>query len=120
MMTAPVRSASPEDFRPMSRTIQIDIPHSLGHVEARRRLDSGFTRLSSELGAGSVCAATHTWRGDRMDFGATVLHQSVTGRLDVEDDRVHIEVDLPALLAAFAARISGRLQRQGQLLLGRR
>jgi hypothetical protein len=54
-----------------------------------------------------------------MDFGATVLHQSVTGRLDVQDDRVHIEVDLPALLAAFGARISGRLQRQGQLLLGR-
>jgi hypothetical protein len=54
-----------------------------------------------------------------MDFGASVMHQSVTGRLDVMEDQVHIEVDLPALLVVFASRISGRLQRQGQLLLGR-
>jgi putative polyhydroxyalkanoate system protein len=116
-MTAPVGSAPPEDFRPMSKTIEIDIPHSLGHAEARRRIDGGFTRLSQQLSSGSTCPATHAWRGDRMDFGASVLHQSVTGRLDVLDDFVHIEVDLPAVLSVFSSRISGRLQRQGQLLL---
>jgi hypothetical protein len=105
----------------MSRTILIDIPHSLGHAEARRRIDGGFTQLSQQLGGGGTStSATHAWRGDRMDFGACVLHQSVTGRLDVLDDFVHIEVDLPAVLAVFSARISGRLQRQGQLLLDRR
>jgi putative polyhydroxyalkanoate system protein len=103
----------------MSSTIRIDIPHSLGHAEARRRIDHGFSRLSSQLGGGAACSATHAWQGDRMDFGASVMHQSVTGRLDVMEDQVHIEVDLPALLVVFASRISGRLQRQGQLLLGR-
>lgn len=103
----------------MSNTISIDIPHSLGHAEARRRIDRGFANLTSQLGDGAAANATHAWQGDRMDFGASVLHQSVTGRLDVMEHQVHIEVDLPALLAVFASRISGRLQRQGQLLLGR-
>jgi putative polyhydroxyalkanoate system protein len=103
----------------MSKTISIDIPHSLGHAEARRRIDHGFTNLSSQLGDGAANHATHAWKGDHMEFGASVLHQSVTGRLDVMEDQVHIEVDLPALLTAFAGRISGRLQRQGQLLLDR-
>jgi hypothetical protein len=39
------------------------------------------------------------------------------GRLDVRDDAVAIEVDLPAILAALADRISGQLKREAQKLL---
>ena len=103
----------------MSSTIRIDIPHSLGYAEARRRIKRGFSSFGQQLGGGGACSATHSWKGDHLDFGANVLGQAVTGRLDVEDAQVHIEVDLPAMLAMIAAPISGRLRRQGQLLLGR-
>jgi hypothetical protein len=104
----------------MSSIIRIDIPHSLGYAEARRRIERGFYKFGEQLGGGGgACSATHSWRGDHLDFGANVLGQAVTGRLDVEDALVHIEVDLPAMLGMIAAPISGRLRRQGQLLLGR-
>jgi hypothetical protein len=52
-----------------------------------------------------------------MSFSAQALGQGISGRLDVLDNRVHMEVDLPLVLAMIADQIRGRLQREGQLLL---
>ena len=102
----------------MSNTICVDIPHSLGHAEARRRIEQGFGKLGAQLGQGGALSATHAWQGDHLAFGAHVLGQAVTGRLDVKDESVCIELDLPAMLSMISGVIGGRLQRQGQLLLG--
>jgi putative polyhydroxyalkanoate system protein len=105
----------------MSNTIRIDIPHSLGQAEARRRIERGFGQFGAQLGGGGgAFSATHAWQGDHLAFGANVLGQAVTGRLDVMDQSVRIEVDLPAMLSMIAGKISGRLKRQGQILLGGR
>ena len=57
------------------------------------------------------------WTGDHLDFRARVMGQSVTGRLDVLDDCVHVEIDLPVFLAAIADKLKGRLRKEGQILL---
>ena len=101
----------------MQSTIRIDIPHALGRAEARRRIDEGFGRLEQQLGTGALARVERRWDADRLQFRATALGQAVTGRLDVLDDAVRIEVDLPPFLAAIAGRIKGRLQKETQLLL---
>jgi putative polyhydroxyalkanoate system protein len=101
----------------MSQPITVDIPHALGRAEARRRIDKGFGRLEAQLGAGAMARVERRWEGDRLSFSAQALGQMMTGRLDVEDQSVRIELDLPGFLAALAGRIKGRLQKEGQLLL---
>jgi hypothetical protein len=57
------------------------------------------------------------WDGDSLHFGVAALGQTVSGRVDVADDLVRVEVALPWLLAAFAEKIKVGVQKQGQILL---
>lgn len=103
----------------MGRPISIDIPHQLGKDEARRRIEEGFGRLSSQMTGGmpGLVAFQQRWQSDRLHFEASTLGQQVTGRLDVRDDTVHFELDLPEFLALIAEQIKSRLTRETQKLL---
>lgn len=101
----------------MSRPISIRIPHALDRVEARKRIDEGFGSLEQQMGAGSLARVERRWEGDRLLFNARAIGQSLRGRLDVLDQEVTIELDLPPMLAAIAGRLSGQLQKQTQRLL---
>jgi hypothetical protein len=103
----------------MPRAVTVNIPHTLGKDEARRRIDDGFGRMRQQMtgGLGAMLAFQERWEGDRLHFEASGLGQKLTGRLDVLSDCVQIELDLPELLAALADGISGRLQQEGQKLL---
>ena len=103
----------------MSKPITVSIPHQLGRQEARRRIEEGFARLGEQLGGG-LGQVHKSWVGDQMQFAAKVMGQAITGRLDVLDQAVTIQVELPSLLAMVAGKIKGRLQREGQLLLENR
>ena len=100
----------------MSKPITVTIPHQLGRVEARRRIDEGFADLSRHLG-GSVGALDKRWEGDRLNFSLTSFGQSITGHVAVEEAVATVEVLLPGFLAMIAERVRGTLQKEGQLLL---
>jgi len=100
----------------MTKPVTVDIPHDLTRAEARMRLERGFGRLQGQLGGGMM-AMEQSWEGDTLNFHTGALGQSITGRIDVLDDVVHIEVELPRLLAAIADTLKGRLQKEGRLLL---
>jgi hypothetical protein len=100
----------------MTRPVSIDIPHELGVAEARRRIDDGFVRIEKQLGAG-LGQVTRSWDGDRMSFAAKVMGQAITGRLDVGERAVLMQIDLPTVLALIADKITGRVKKEGQLLL---
>jgi hypothetical protein len=57
------------------------------------------------------------WEGERLHFAARAFGQRVSGRVDVEDRSVRIEIDLPWLLASIADRIRSRITRTGTRLL---
>ena len=101
----------------MNRVVTVDVPHALGRTEARKRIDEGFGRLQAQLGAGALARFERRWEDNRLHFRAEAIGQAVTGRLDVLDDAVRIELDLPLLFAAIADRIKGRLKQEAQLLL---
>lgn len=100
----------------MSETVKVDIPHRLTRETARQRIEENFGKLRQEV-LGGMVKFEDRWTGDHLDFRARVMGQSVTGRLDVLDDAVHLELDLPSFLAAIADRIKGRLRKEGQVLL---
>lgn len=100
----------------MAETIKIDIPHKLSRDAARQRITEGFGRLRDQA-VGGMLKFEDKWEGDRLDFRAGMLGQNVVGRLDVLDDHVHVELDLPGFLAAIANKIRGRIATEGQALL---
>jgi hypothetical protein len=46
-----------------------------------------------------------------------MLGQTVVGRLDVLENSVHVELDLPGFLAAIANKVKGKIAKGGQILL---
>jgi len=100
----------------MATPIIVNIPHQLGRVEARRRIEAGFAKLIRQLpGSGGACS--QRWEGDRLVFGVTAMGQTIAGVINVLDAAVTIEIDLPGILGMVASGIKDRLQKVGQLLL---
>jgi hypothetical protein len=81
----------------MSQPIVVTLPHQLGKAEALRRLKASFS--DAQPGGGGFLVVKNQWSGDHLDFRASVLGQSTTGTVDVADDHVRLEVQLPWLLS---------------------
>lgn len=99
----------------MAKPVVVSIPHELGRAEARKRIEEGVGRLVGQFGEG--VKLNRTWDGDRLSFSAKVVGQAVAGRLDVLEDAVRMEVDLPPFFAMIADKVKGRLKKEGQLML---
>ncbi|MBK1623910.1 MULTISPECIES: polyhydroxyalkanoic acid system family protein [Hyphomicrobiales] len=101
----------------MSTPVTVNIPHKLGREEAKRRLEKGFDRVRDDMGIGRVLQFEERWEGERLYFDAATMGQKISGRVDVFEEVVRIEVDLPWFLAAIADKVQGRLKKTGTLLL---
>lgn len=99
----------------MAKPVVVVIPHELGKAEARRRIDEGVGKMIHQFGQG--VKLTRAWDGDRLAFSAKVVGQAIAGRLDVAEDAVRMEVELPPFFAMIADKVKGRLKKEGQLML---
>jgi hypothetical protein len=100
----------------MATPITISIPHQLGRAEARRRIETGFAKIISQV-PGSAGACNERWDGDRLTFSVAAMGQTVAGVISVLDAAVTIEIELPGVLGMIASRFKERLQKFGQALL---
>lgn len=100
----------------MSKPVTINIPHDLGAAEARRRIENGFEQLGAQI-PGGLANVTKSWRDNVLDFSALVMGQTITGKLNVADKAVLVEIVLPGLLGMIAGKITGQVKKQGTLLL---
>jgi hypothetical protein len=66
---------------------------------------------------GQMFTIQDRWVGDQLQFEGSGMGQKMTGRLDVRDDAVQIQIDLPDILAAIADKLTGTLKTEGQKLL---
>ena len=57
------------------------------------------------------------WKGNHLDFSASLLGQSTNGTVDVADDHVRLEVELPWVLAMLANKAKALVEQQGKLML---
>ena len=101
----------------MATPITVSIPHQLGRVEARRRIESGFGKITQLLPGGAGGNCTERWDGDRLVFRVAAIGQTVTGVISVLDAAVLMEIELPGVLGLIAGGLKDRLQQAGQLLL---
>ena len=100
----------------MVTPISVSIPHQLGRVVARGRIEAGFAKMVQLL-PGSGGALNERWDGDRLTFSVAAMGQTVTGVIDVLDSEVRMEIELPAVLGMIAGGLRDRLRKAGQLLL---
>jgi len=101
----------------MTEPITVNIPHSLGRAEAKRRIARGFGALGGSLPGGGFAQVQQSWAGDTMSFSAQVMGQSISGAIDILDAAVNLKLVLPPFLAMLAGKIKGKIQQKGTLLL---
>jgi hypothetical protein len=102
----------------MPQPLLVSVPHRLGRLEARRRLESGIGRLRLELSA-LLSGLDYHWEGDTMNFVASAMWQRITGRIEVLDDVVRIEIDLPWIMQLLRDTVARQVRGRGVALLER-
>lgn len=100
----------------MSKPLIVTIPHRLGKEEAVRRLKAGLGNIRSSFGH-LFSVQEETWTDDHLQFRVSALGQTASGKLDVADDHVYLEVVLPWLLARIAETIQPLIRKEGTLML---
>jgi hypothetical protein len=100
----------------MNQPLTVSIPHKLGRQEAKRRLDSGISRVRPEL-AGLVSTLDYNWDGDDLNFRAVAMWQTITGRIEVLEDAVRIEIDLPWMMRLLGDTILKQVRGRGLAML---
>ena len=99
-----------------AQPLVVVVPHRLGRQAARDRLESGLTRIRSEVAAYAASVDSH-WSNDHLVFSVRALGRTFTGKVDVLDDAVRLEVDLPWLLSLAAKTIVAHIRHTGTFLL---
>lgn len=100
----------------MAQPLVVSIPHRLSKEEAKRRLDRGIGRLRPELAA-FVSALDYSWEEDRLNFRASAMWQTITGGIEVLDDAVRIEIDLPWMMRLLGETIMKQVRGRGIAML---
>ena len=103
------------DIARMSQPIEVDLPHKLGKDEARRRIANNVHKLQEHIPGGAQVQSG--WTGDQMNLDVAAMGQTVTGTIDVLDDKVRLRILLPGMLGMFSGVIQGALQKKGSVLL---
>lgn len=99
----------------MSQPIDVDLPHSLGKDEARRRIANNVHKLEEHLPGGAKVSSG--WNGDQLHLNIAAMGESVNATIDVMDAKVHLKVLLPGMLGMFSGIVQAALQKKGSVLL---
>lgn len=99
----------------MPQPLVVSIPHRLGQAEALRRLQGGLSRAATSFPVLQV--DEERWSGEHMTFRVRALGQAASGVIDVAEDHVRLEVNVPWLLQKFATVAQAVIRTRGNLLL---
>lgn len=96
--------------------MRIPIPHQLGKEEARRRLRERSHEAAGLIPGGADVAID--WPGeDRMTMAISAMGQSINSVIDVEEEAVVFQLDLPAALSFVGPMLRGAIEQKGRKLL---
>lgn len=97
--------------------MRVPISHKLGKAEVKRRLRERSGELAGLFPGGKADVAI-TWPlEDRMALQVSAMGQTVNAHVDVLDDSVVFEIDLPAALSFFAPMVRSVVEEKTQKLL---
>jgi putative polyhydroxyalkanoate system protein len=99
----------------MTQPIDVDLPHSLGKDEARRRIANNIHKLEQHIPGGAQVQSM--WNGDQLNLNIAAMGEAVAATIDVMETKVHLKVLLPGMLGMFGGLVQAALQRKGSVLL---
>jgi len=99
----------------MTQPIDIDLPHSLGKDEARRRIANNIHKLQEHIPGGATVQSG--WTGDQLNLQVAAMGEAVNAMIDVQETKVHLKVLLPGMLGMFSGVVQAALQKKGSVLL---
>lgn len=86
-----------------------DVPHSLGRDMARERLET-FLQKIGEKYKGQINDLDGAWDGDLLNFAFSTFGIKIKGQMQVEDDKVTMNGELPFSAVMFKGKIVGGIQ----------
>ena len=97
--------------------MRVVLPHTLPHDELRRRFHARSDELKSLFPAG-MAQVTQEWRDeDHLDMVITAMGQRVVGLVELQDQAVVVNVDLPPALGFVERMIESAIRDKTQKLL---
>ena len=103
----------------MSKPLVATVSHQLGRRKAKQRIESSLDEIRSHLSAFTT-SVEQQWTEDCLDFRLIALGRAISGRIDVFEDSVRIELMLPGMMGFLADKISSRIREHGMKLLERK
>lgn len=97
--------------------MRVPIPHTLGKEEVKRRLRERSSEMAGLFPGGKADVVISWPLDDRMAMQVSAMGQTVNAHVDVSDDAVVFEIDLPAVLSFFEPMVRGVVEEKTQKLL---
>lgn len=95
--------------------VTVDIPHSLGTAEARRRIEHGRDSLVRHLPGGARVQSE--WKGGQLEMNVVAMGQELRATVEPLEKVVRVQVVLPPALAFLRPMIEAGIQRGGAEML---
>ena len=89
----------------------LDVPHALGAEEARHRLERFAEALHSKY-SDQVSDLNQSWNGDSLSFGFKTFGFKIGGTIDVAEDQLRVNGDLPLSAMMFKGKIESAVRDQ--------
>lgn len=97
--------------------MRVTLPHSLTKEEVRRRMHKHADEIGSFFPAGLAKVTTGWPTEDRMTITAEVMGQSIPGGVEIRENDVVIEMDLPLLFSVMRGPLEAAVKKEGGRLL---
>ncbi|NCP14746.1 MAG: hypothetical protein GW858_11380 [Sphingomonadales bacterium] len=97
--------------------MRVTLPHDLTKDEVRRRMRAHADEIGSFFPAGLASVTTGWPSEDRMTITANVVGQTIPGGVEIRDNDVVIEMDLPLLLSVMKGPLEAAVKKEGGRLL---
>ena len=88
----------------MSNAIVVTVPHNLGAEAAKKRVAERIEQMRREY-VDKVARSEVNWSGDTANLQVSALGQTASAKIDVLNDSLRIEVQLPWILAALSNKV---------------
>ncbi|AWW73625.1 hypothetical protein CD351_04185 [Erythrobacter sp. KY5] len=97
--------------------MRVSLPHSLGKEEVRRRMHKHGHEIGSYFPPGMATVDISWPHEDRMDLFIVAAGQQIEGGIDIAEDSVTIDLDLPAILGFLRGTLERAVRKHGGRLL---
>jgi hypothetical protein len=92
------------------------MPHPLSAEDAKTKLQRFIESLQSKF-QDNVSELEQTWNGDSLGFGFKTFGIKIAGKIDVAENHITVDGDLPLTAMMFKGKIESEMRQQLERLL---